>query len=91
MEVVASQRAVEAIAQRGGRLYVWSRKSRCCGALTTLRTASEPPPGMEFERVDEARFELFVPARLRRPDELHIDARSRSRVDAYWNGCAWMY
>ena len=91
MRVVASPRAIEAIAERGGRVYVWTRKSRCCGGLTTLSTASEPPAGLDFERVETAPFELFVPVRFRRPDELHVDvSRSGRRVMAYWNGCAYV-
>jgi hypothetical protein len=37
-------------------------------------------------------FELFVPVTLRRlPDELHVEARRfPRRIEAYWNGCAWI-
>jgi hypothetical protein len=94
MQVVASERAREAIERRGGRIYVWVRKGRrCCGGLRTLTTAVEPHPDVEFRRVDAERgFELFLPAQLSPlPDELHLDVRGRARsVDAYWNGCAWI-
>ena len=94
MQIVASERAREAIEQHGGRLYVSVRKGRrCCGGLRTLTTAVEPLPGVEFRRVDEERgFELFLPEHLSPlPDELHLDVRGRARtVDAYWNGCAWI-
>ena len=79
------------IGARGGRVYVWARKSRCCGGLTTLSTASEPPVGIEFERAEAEPFELYVPTRFRRPEELHLDVgRSGRRIEAYWNGCAWV-
>jgi hypothetical protein len=93
MRVVVSDSAAELIAQRGGRVYVWLKRGRCCGALITLATASEPPARREFER-DEAThgFELYLDARLPRlPEELHLDvARFPRRVEAYWNGCAWV-
>ena len=94
MQIVASDRAREAIEERGGRLYVSVRKGRrCCGSLRILTTALEPLPGVEFRRVHEERgFELFLPEHLSPlPDELHLDVRGRARtVDAYWNGCAWI-
>jgi hypothetical protein len=93
MNVVASARARELIGRRGGRLYVWVRKSRCCGGLRTLATAAEPRAGVEFSRASvDCGFELFLPAHLQPlPDELHLELGRRSRsVDAYWNGCAWI-
>ena len=82
------------IRERGGRLYVWVRKGRCCGAANlTLATASEPPRGKEFRRVEEAAgFELYLPTHLgRAPDELQIEVRRfPRRVEAYWNGCIWV-
>ena len=93
MHVVASAPARELIGRRGGRLYVWVRKGRCCGGLRTLATASEPREGIEFSRAPvECGFELFLPARLEPlPDELHLELRRYPRsVEAYWNGCAWL-
>jgi hypothetical protein len=93
VQVVASDAALELILDRGGRLYVWVRASRCCNANRTLATAHEPPAGKEFRSVAGSRdFELFVPRRLTQlPDELHVDrGRFSRRVDAYWNGCAWI-
>ncbi|HLY85731.1 MAG TPA: hypothetical protein VKO84_04370 [Gaiellaceae bacterium] len=92
MDLVVSPPAADAIRERGGRLYVWPRRSRCCGGTTTLAAASAPPPEKDFRREAAAGFELYVPTDLARlPDELHIDARGRSRrIQAYWNGCAWV-
>jgi hypothetical protein len=93
MRVVASEPAVELIGERGGRVYVWLKTGRCCGAVTTLVTASEPPAEKTFRQVDgPAGFALFLDARLGRvPDELHLDVRRwPRRVEAYWNGCAWV-
>ena len=91
MRLVVSEPAAELINERGGRLFVRMKKTRCCGALTTLVTSSEPPEGIEFRRVSGAdAIEVFLPAHLgRMPDELHVDVHRR-RVEAYWNGCAWV-
>ena len=93
MRLVVSQPAVDLIQERGGRLYVWLKRSGCCGAITRLTTSSEPSARVEFRRVPVSeRFELFVPAGLGRlPEELHIELqRFPRRVEAYWNGCAWV-
>jgi hypothetical protein len=93
MRVVASEPAVDLIAEQGGRLYVWPKKARCCGGLTTLVSACEPPAGKEFRRATASgRFEVYLSTGLTRPpDELHIELhRFPRRVESYWNGCAWV-
>jgi hypothetical protein len=92
MRVVVSSPASDLIEKSGGRLYVWLRKGRCCGAVTTLATSHERPRRREFARVETTEpFELYLDARLRLPDELHLDLqRFPRRVEAYWNGCAWV-
>ena len=94
MKLVAPDSAVDFIQERGGRLYVWTKRNRCCGgAFSTLGAATEAPAKTEFRRVDEsAGFELYVPAALGRlPEELHVEARRfPRRIEAYWNGCAWI-
>jgi hypothetical protein len=70
------------------------KTNRCCsGGVHTLATAHEPPAGREFRRVDDATgFDLFVSSGLRTlPAELHLErAGRRPRVDAFWDGCAWI-
>jgi len=93
MQVVVSDQASDLIKQNGGRVYVWPKTSRCCRAVTTLATSNEPPRRREFVRVETGeQFELYLDTRLRRlPDELHLDFhRFPRRVEAYWNGCAWV-
>ena len=92
MRVVASEPAVELIEERGGSLYVWLKRGRCCGGVTTLESASTPPRGKEFRLVESAEFELYLPAAMTRmPDELHVELRRfPRRVETYWNGCAWV-
>jgi hypothetical protein len=93
MKVVVSDGAAQLIEERGGRLYVWVKKGSCCGSVRTLATSIEPPPRKEFRRIEaDDRIELMIPARLDPlPDELHLEARRfPRRVEAYWNGCAWI-
>ena len=93
MRVVVSKAASELIEAQGGRLYVWLKHSRCCGSVTTLATANEPPAEKTFRQVESgAAFELYVPLGLTRlPDELHLDVLRRRRgVEAYWDGCVWV-
>jgi hypothetical protein len=94
MRVIASNSAADFIDQQGGRIYVWLKTGRCCGATTTLATALEPPKQKHFERAEEnQRFDLYLDARMssRLPDELHFEFRRfPRRVEAYWNGCAWV-
>jgi len=93
MRVVVSDSTVDLIQQRGGCIYVWLKQGRCCGAVATLATSSEPPKRKEFERAEATEdFELYLDTRLSRlPDELHLDIRRfPRRVEAYWNGCAWV-
>ena len=93
MRVVVSDPAVELIEERGNRVYVWLNKARCCGGVTMLGTASEPPRRKTFVRVEaDEKFELYFDERIPRfPDELHLDLRRfPRRVEAYWNGCAWV-
>jgi hypothetical protein len=93
VRIVVSDPATAAIHERGGRLYVWLRPSRCCRGAATLATATTPPAGKQF-RKDETTtsFDLYLPTHLTHlPDELHVDVRGRKhRIEAYWNGCAWV-
>ena len=89
MRVIASPEAADLVRERGGRLYVWVEKGRCCGGAQRLRTSAELRGDRPFERVYDEGFELFFPAQARLPAELHLEAR-RGRLDAYWDGCAWV-
>ncbi len=92
MRLVVSEAAAELIAERGGRLYVWPARARCCGGVTRLVSASTPPTGKEFRRVDDATFEVYLPSTLARlPNELHVElTRWPRRIESYWDGCAWV-
>ena len=96
MKVLATAETRSHIRERGGLLFVWVTKPRGMirGALRFLRTSTEPPPdAFEWQRVETKGFILFLPHGLRRPRELHLEVRGRSkrrRVDAFWDGCVFV-
>jgi hypothetical protein len=64
VRVVASEPAVELIQEQGGHLYVWLKRARCCGGVTTLASATHPPAGKQFRPVaGRSSFELYRHAR----------------------------
>jgi hypothetical protein len=92
MRVVVSKAAATFIEEKGGRLYVWPTKSACCGSRW-LSAAPKPAKRIEFApRAGVPGFELYMPVALARlPEELHLELRRfPRRVEAYWNGCAWI-
>jgi hypothetical protein len=92
VRVKASPEAVQFVQDRGGRLYVWAKRTRCCGgALVFLETSTEPGE-RRFRRVSADEIELYLDERLREPDELELDVggRRRKHVHAYWEGCAYV-
>ena len=84
--------AQEAVRARGGRLFVWPKRGRCCG-ITFLQASTEPPD-REFRCVNSIGIEVYLAAGLRElPEELHVELRGRRRhrhLEAYWNGCAYL-
>ena len=88
-EVVASARTIDAIRDRGGALYVWPRKARCCGGAMTLVAATASPDGV-FRRVAAEGIDLFVPIGMAAPESIHLEISRRGRIRAFWNGLAWV-
>lgn len=88
-----SDETAEFLRGHGSRLYVWPRVSRCCNGVTFLKASTDPPKGHDFRRVAADGLDVFMPAHLPRlPEELHVELRRfpRRRVEAYWDGCAWV-
>jgi len=82
------------VRERGGRLFVWPDRQRCCQGATYLLTSNEPPRGKAFRPVDGTQgFDLwFDPGNLRPPDELHLGVRGwrTKHVEAFWDGCVFV-
>lgn len=93
MQIVASEDARTLITERGGRLYVSVHTAPCCGRLQTLKATSDVTNAASYRLVAASdEFELFVPLNLARlPQQLHLEVRRfPRRIEAYWNGCAWI-
>ena len=95
MKVVAAPEAEAFVREHGGRLFVWTDRTRCCGgAMTFLRTAwDQPRRDHDFREFESGGFRLYLDiGRLEAPDELHFAIKGwhRKRVDAFWNGCAFV-
>ena len=100
MDVIASDRALEFVRERGGELWVWLDVHKCCSGAASYLGASceEPPPGpgrvpRRFQSLPLSEMTLHASLGVRRPpDQLHIDVRGRfrPRIEAYWNGCVFV-
>ena len=94
MNVAVGAGVRELVAERGGRLFVWADRPRCCGGgATYLSTGNERPTNPHrFRSTVLDGFELaFDGGRLGAPSELQLEVRGRrrKRVEAYWNGCVF--
>jgi len=95
MKLVTTDEVRALVAERGGRLFVWTKlHGRCCGRITLLETSTEPPRSgrWDFRRIEAEGFDLFIdPGGRRLPETLVLEARGRSRtVRAYWNDLGWV-
>ena len=75
-------------------LFVRAKRfgSALCG-VTLLEATTEPPPdALEWRRIETRGFLVFVPRAMRLPRklELRVRGRIRQRIDALWNGCAYV-
>ena len=89
MQLVAAPGVIESVNRRGGSLYVWPHRARCCGGSIRLETATDPPDRV-FRRVGADGFDLYVTVGMALPDSLHLEAGRRGRIRAFWNGLAWV-
>lgn len=94
MRVVTTPEARAFVQRRGGKLFVWPDRHRCCRvSLTFLQTSTDPPPeAFDYVRIDAEGFSVFTDPAIRRlPEELELQLRGRRRphVEAYWDGCAY--
>ncbi len=94
MWIEATGEASSFVKEHGGMLFVWARRFISVpGGLTMLEATTDPPPdALEWRRIEMRDFLLFVPRKMRLPDELHLRLRGRyrQRIDALWNGCIYV-
>ena len=95
MRVVTSPSAAEFVRRHGGRLFVRAGRGTCCGGTRFIEASTATPRDLErFLPVrSQDGVEILVrPAAGGFPNELFVDMKGRfhPRVEAYWNGCAFL-
>ena len=93
MQVEATPDAKKLIKARGGLLFVWMEAGM--RGIRYLRTSTEPPPdALEWDRIETGEgFFVFTPPQMRKPRQLGLEVRgflTKLRIDALWNGCAFV-
>ncbi len=95
MRVVTSLSGAEFVRRHGGRLFVRASGRVCCGGTRFIEASTTTPRDLEgfFPVGAHDGIEIFVrPAAGEFPDELRVDTKGRfhPRVEAHWNGCAFL-
>lgn len=92
MQIHATADAKKLIRARGGLLFVWIEAGM--RGVRFLRTSTEPPAdALEWDRTETKDFLVFTPPRMRKPRTMHLEVRgflTKLRINAIWNGCAWV-
>src|SRR5947209_18943228 len=93
-QICASPEAETYLRDHGGSIFIWPSHHRCYGGrLTLLKTSIQRPANRTFEAIAGRGFTVFLDASLReRPERIDLSLRGvrRKRVEAYWNGCAFV-
>ncbi|MFY9889713.1 MAG: hypothetical protein WAK71_15475 [Streptosporangiaceae bacterium] len=97
MRVEISASAVQHVASRGGRLWVWAARPRLCcsGAPAWMHAATDPPDDQAgFAEIPATSLPagitvFFRPVGGLRPGVLEVGIRGRRHpaVAGYWDGC----
>jgi hypothetical protein len=96
MRLEVSAEAGDYVRAQGGQLWVWAAHPRACcwGSPAYLHTATEAPGGLSgFDPAHSGDLAIWFRAPAgRQPDVLEIGMRGRRhpRVEAYWDGCAFV-
>ena len=93
MQIEATSDAKKLIRARGGMLFVWIEAGM--RGVRFLRTSTEPPEdALDWERSEtDTGFLVFTSPRMRTPRTLQLEVRgflTRLRINALWNGCAFV-
>jgi hypothetical protein len=93
VEVVAAADVRDFVADHGGRVFVWiSVHPGFPASLCLLETALKPPMrDVGFRRIGGPGFDVYLESTQRTwPKVLEFALKRRRRVEAYWNGLAWI-
>jgi hypothetical protein len=94
VEITAPDDVREFVAAHGGRLFVWISVHRGVPCTLCLLEASLRPPArrdFDFRRIRAPGFDVYLESRQRIwPKKMDFALRRHRRVEAYWNGLAWI-
>jgi hypothetical protein len=95
MEIEAEPEVRSFIRERGGLLFVRARRASVWpgGGITMLQATTTPPDdALDWRRIESYGFLVFVPKAMKLPKTLtlQVHGRLRRRVDALWDGCAYV-
>jgi hypothetical protein len=93
MQIEATSDAKKLIRARGGMVFVWIEAGM--RGLRFLRTSMEPPSdALDWERTETSEgFLVFTPPWMGKPRTLGLEVRgflTKLRINALWNGCAFV-
>ena len=92
LQAMTSPEAAAFIRERGGSLYVWARKIRCCGGVPVriVYSSTDAPRGLTgFQQFEAGGYQvMFHPSIGRPPSQMAVRLRGRwrPRVSVYWDG-----
>ena len=93
IEIVAPDEVGEFVAAHGGLLFVWVSTHPGMLFVPCMLEASLEPPrrrDLAFRRVKAPGFDLFLEGTRKTWPKVLEFALRRRRVEAYWNGMAWI-
>ena len=94
VELVVPDEVSDFVAAHGGRLFVWvSVHPGFLVSTSFLDTSLEVPEGDRmFHRLHAPGFDVYLEATQQVwPKKMEFGLRHHRRVEAYWNGCAWIF
>lgn len=92
VRMVAPDDVREFLAAHGGRVFVWiSVHPGFRTSLCLLETSLEPRGDLGFRRIAGPGFDVYLESTQRIwPKTLEFALKRHKRVEAYWNGLAWI-
>jgi len=94
MRIDATPEARSMIREHGGLLFLHlTPVASIRGAMRRLVASFDPPPdALDYQRFETRGFLVFLPPGIRPPREVQVRVRGRvrRRVEAFWNGLAFV-
>jgi len=92
LQAMTSPAAAAFIRERGGSLYVWARKIRCCGGgpVRIVYSSTEAPRGLTgYHQFEAGGYQVMLHPSIGQPPPqlaVRLRGRWRPRITVYWDG-----